>query len=412
MPLSYPSIKTCDNPVFIVGAPRTSSSFWLTALVEAAGLRGSSEGHILALLSDLDHKVVSYYALLDKMGMLSIKQNTIARIPELAVRQALLDIFRNYYSMLYGEYRWVDKTVNAEMIIALPYLLTAWPNARIIYLKRSGFTNVQSALNYFKVGFEEACLNWARCGEVWESIRPLLPNDSILEIEHNELLTAPDKIALDVSKHLNLQSVAETKLIDYVVEAASTWRDKRGSGSLLAVSEWSHEQKIMFFRLCGSQMVTQGYLSKTELQALVEEYKERSVLEIDPMTAKVLQVDNPSYFQLKPDGINIIPGRNTAALVHFDKIRTAGMGHLEARLEVNHPESHGVRFELIGSCCNTGAIICNDRFELAALENRSVVLKINDNCDEFDLLIRVVRGSKALSNDYSHCRISEIRIAV
>lgn len=405
-----PTIRTCPNPVFIVGAPRTSSSFWLTALVKAADLRGLSEGHLLPLLSHLDHKVVGYYALLDQMGMLSIQQNVVARVPESSIRENLLNIFANYYSMLFGNHRWVDKTVNAEMIMALPYLLSAWPEAKIIYLKRSAITNVQSAMNYFKVDFEEACRNWTRCGELWSGVRPKLPKDCFIEIEHNELLAAPEKTAHRVSDLLALSNEAQYRLAEYVKDAAEAWQQRRGDRDDNVIENWTHEQKNLFYRLCGHQLVAQGYLKEIERQLLLKEFYDANVIAIRPADVKILRVDRPDFCHVKTDSIHVIPGRQTAALLYFEALPSVGMKRLEAHLEITHPESQGVRFEFTGTCANTGAIIIHGRFELIAMEKRTVSADFTDASDKINLLIRVTNGAQAHTNDYSHCRISDLQL--
>ena len=91
------NLIAAEAPVFIVGAPRTGSSFVCDALIRGAGLIGGAEGHILPLLSDLDQQIAGYYKLMDNMGMLAIPENTIAQIDEMDMRNKVAGIFKMYY---------------------------------------------------------------------------------------------------------------------------------------------------------------------------------------------------------------------------------------------------------------------------------------------------------------------------
>lgn len=122
------------------------------------------------------------------MGMLAIPENTIAQIDEMELRGKIAQVFISYYENIYGKGRWVDKTVNIGMIFALPMLLKIFPQARVIYLTRNGVNNVTSAIKYFDVDFEVACRNWSQCGDAWDRIYEILPQNKVLWIEHEQLM--------------------------------------------------------------------------------------------------------------------------------------------------------------------------------------------------------------------------------
>lgn len=404
-------LQHCDDPVFIVGAPRTSSSFWLTALVECCELVGSSEGHLLELLDSLDDKVVGFYAQKRAQGLLAIPDNMLSKVPEHSMRHAILDVFRNYFAQQHGDNRWVDKTVNAAMILALPYLMVAWPRARIIYLKRSGIGNVQSAINYFQVSFETACRNWARCGEVWERTRELLPTDSFIEVEHSELLSSPAEVAGRVASHLGFSHYQREVLADYVVQKATVWRDKRGGDSTFVSSDWSQNQRREFLRICGDQMLAQGYFDEFQLITYRSQNADDSVIPISPATARVLQVDDHRYCQFDGDSIYVVPGRNNATLILFENIHASGQDQLEVELEIVHPESQGIRFEFVGFCRSSGELVLHARKELLKDERALLSVKFYKESNQIDLLLRVVTGSTAETNDYSWGCVRNLRLS-
>lgn len=410
MPATYPSIRYCDDPVFIVGAPRTSSSFWLTALVEAAEFKGLSEGHWLTLARQLDEKIVEYYWIQRQQGLLSIPRNVVARMPENTVRQTLFQYFRGAYDQLFDGQRWVDKTVNVEMIESLPYLLTVWPRGRVLYLKRNGISNVQSALAYFKVGFEECCLNWARCGEVWERVKPALPSECILEIDHQAQLNRPQEVAETVAKFLSLTPDREACLINFVSAKTAEWRQARAGEQTLDDVAWSASEKNLFYHICGRQMVCQGYWR----ESLLAEWKAQSVADdivtIAPRSGRVLRAEEPLYCKFDQEALYVVPGNLAATTVLFERVRAVGMRHFQAELEVVHAKSQGVRFEFILCCRFSGAAVAHGCLQLGALQKRSMVLDFRTDSDEIDIFCRATKASTAEKNDYSWGAVRNLRL--
>ena len=390
-----------NQPVFIVGAPRTGSSFVCEALIRGAGLVGGAEGHILPLLADLDHQVAGYYQLMRNIGMLAISENTVAQIDEMDLRTKIAEIFLAYYKKIYGEGRWVDKTVNLGMIEALPRLMEIFPQARVVYLTRNGVRNVISAAKYFGASIEVCCRDWAQCGEAWERIRPKLPQDSIVEIEHEQLVETPSEVAALLAKHLILSGVAKKELLRFMVIAACEWQNSTKAEFTLERMGWEDDQRAMFIKICGNQMVRQGYFSESELDAFRSQHCRSDRYKISPSAVKVLQAESADFVVVREGQLWLVPGRSGATVVMFEQLDVAGMSVLSMCIGVSSPYSQGVRLEFIGVDCRNGELATSGQFELAALQQQDIALKIKSNTEQLDLMIRVVRGRDAQNNDHS-----------
>jgi hypothetical protein len=407
-----PYFPACDEPVFMVGAPRTASSFLCSALIEFGGFAGSSEGHILPLLNALDGHVLGYYALMRKQGLLDIPENSIAKIPLHAMRHAILDVFRNYSAVMFGSSRWIDKTVNVEMIEALPFLMEAWPRARVVFLARSGISNVLSATAYFKVGFEECCVNWVRCCEAWDRTRPQLIPDHVMEISHEDLLQSPERTAQSLAAWLSLSSASSGELIGGIERAVRDWSRGRSVPVSVEDTAWSAADRRTFLRICGEQMVAQGYMTEAGLTSQRKAYEDLDERPLPGASARVLIVDQPDFFRVERESVYVVPGRKSAALVEYENIAASGFRSLRGTLEVTHQNSQGVRFEFIGVCQRSGDIVLKGTFEIAALERRDFTLPFDRECEVMDLLLRVVCGAAASTNDYSWGCLSNLRLAL
>lgn len=400
-----------NHPVFIVGAPRTGSSFVCEALIRGAGLVGGAEGHILPLLADLAAQVAGYYQLMRNMGMLAIPENTVAQIDEMDLRGKVAEIFRLYYQNIYGTGRWVDKTVNVGMIEALPKLLEVFPHSRVIYLKRNGIRNVISAAKYFGVSLEICCRDWAQCGEAWERVRTRLPQDRIVEIEHEQLVETPSEVAGLLAKHLLLSSEAKKELLRFMVIAACEWQSTTKVEFTLETAEWADDQRAMFIKICGNQMVRQGYWSEPELGAFRSRYSRSDINEISPGAAKVLQAERAEFVDIREGALRLAPGKSGATVVMFEQLDVAGMSLLSMCIGVINPYSQGVRFEFIGIDCSNGELVASRQFEVAALQQQDIALEIKPHTEQLDLMIRVVRGRDARKNDHSWCLVRDVRLS-
>ena len=398
-----------EAPVFIVGPPRTGSSFLVRALREAAGFAGFAEGHLTPLMSQLDCLAAGYFRQVRHQGLLDIPENMVANVSEAHFRQALAHIFISFKDRLLGDCRWLDKTANAQAIGALPYVLSVWPRAKIIYLARDGVANVISAERHFGVSLREVCSNWASCGEQWDRTRPNLPAGSFVEIKHENLVVRPYRVATQIAEFIGLSRIRFASFVSFVEAATAKWTSERGLRPRLTDLNWPVERLFVFLSICGEQMCRQGYASKDEIaHALARCQSDR--LPIDAARTKIFDVESPDYFQLSGDGFFIVPGQERAATAIVAGIETRDLTHFEAKLDVPHPNAEPVRFEFIGIDNSSGAIVFHHIEELCALKSKWISLGLAQHAARrvasIDVLIRLARGVFARSNSYAWARIS------
>ena len=349
----------------------------------------------------MSKQIAGYYHLMQKMGMLDIHENTVAQIDQADLRDNIAGVFTAYYKNIYEGRRWVDKTVNKKMIEALPLLLTVFPQARVIYLTRNGVRNVLSASKYFKVGFEEACRNWTQCGESWDAVADGLQPEKVLWIEHESLTERPTEVAGRLAEHLDLVGVARDGLRRFMVTKAREWVSATDPAISFENADLSSSQRAMFLRLCGEQMVKQGYFPRDALEALRLRHPWRVEMGVALETMQVLCAEEPFFTQVHGDKLSIVPGKFGATLVMFGQVDLTEAVSLRASIGVSSPYSEGVRLEFIGIDCADGAIVLQGQFELLALEARHIELTLARRGCSMDLLIRAVQGGAAKTNDHS-----------
>ena len=391
-----------ESPVFIVGAPRTGSSFVCDALVRGAGLIGGAEGHVLPLLATLAEQISGYYKLMQHIGMLGISQNTIAHVNADTLTHSVTEIFNSHYHRIYGIGRWVDKTVNVEMIRSLPTLLDIFPEARVIYLTRNGLHNILSAMKYFGSDFGSACRNWTQCGEAWDIASRKLPAGCAVHIEHEDLIQRPTEVATSLAHHLSLPHDAQSRLLQVMVTSACAWQTATDVSIRFDDPHFDADRRRLFLKVCGEQMVRQRYWTGDELNQLRAIHTSLPLPHVSPSVAQVLLAEDPIFVTLGADRLDIAPGKHNATMVLLSHLDVAHARSLRATIGVSSPYSQGVRLEFVGLSNATGAIVLQGQYELAALENRSVELPLlHHDITSMDLLIRVSIGHTATTNDHS-----------
>jgi hypothetical protein len=246
-----------QRPVFVLGAARSGTTAMAAALRNGAKFAGHGEGHILGLLPTFHMTLHRYY---EANGEELIRETTIARVPSLYFRERINSMFRDLMVTVYPCERWVDKTPSAALIQSIPYLRTVWPEARFIFMKRSGIDNIISRERKFKtVSFEEHCQDWANVMRQWAEFKHFC-GDKALEVDQWEMSNDARTIANRVSRFLGLESLEANKFAgvlenDHPEQTSGEWGRRR----LLSETGWSEEQQNIFVDICGPTMIYNGY---------------------------------------------------------------------------------------------------------------------------------------------------------
>jgi len=246
-----------QRPIFILGAARSGTTAIAMALMHGAQISGHGESHVLGLLPSLHRALHEYYvANGEELG----RKTTIARVPPMYFREQINVMFRSLMSTVYPTERWIDKTPSVTMIQAIPYLLTVWPNAQFIFMKRSGVDNILSRQRKFSdVSFESHCRDWATVMQEWRNFSAYCGANA-LEVDQWDLSRDVLNIAGSISRFLNLSEedasgFARALASEHPEQTADTWNRRQ----TLSETNWTAEQKELFIAICAESMKDYGY---------------------------------------------------------------------------------------------------------------------------------------------------------
>ena len=248
-----------QEPIFIVGSPRSGTSIITLALLEGAGIEGKAEGHVLPLLNKLLATVENYYQLRAKPA--EIENVLLSSLKSEAVANFLKGYIAEFYSRSHTSTQWLDKTGDAVMLRTLPVLHQIWPKSKVIFAKRRGIENIASRLRKFpNLKFELHCERWAETMETWLNLRDELSQPWI-EVDQNDIRTKPNDVASALGDLLLLSS----QQVQSVQAIFENRRPQKTSQRLdhqpigLEEVEWTEDEKTQFKSICGPMMQAFGY---------------------------------------------------------------------------------------------------------------------------------------------------------
>lgn len=131
-------------PVFIIGYPRSGTSFVGKLIEQFTEYRSHGESHTLTLLQELHHQINLYKCRSDLTGKELVNQLDL---------QALTDLntayFRDFYNEVYGSDHFIDKTPGAVACHGWGVVKEVFPSAVFIACVRSPVEVYQSSLQKF-----------------------------------------------------------------------------------------------------------------------------------------------------------------------------------------------------------------------------------------------------------------------
>lgn len=233
--------------LFVLGSPRSGTSEVSATLAKVLDLPWLGETHaapdFAAAAKSLSGDPNSEAPALRFMATQSFSSIIVSSI-------------RKLYYYLHSSASFLDKSPGLPTILAAPFLQVAFPNAKFIYMKRNGVSNVLSRMAKFGGRFDEHCADWAAAMTSWQEIRGSLR--ATLEIDQEMMLERPSEVARRIADFIELSSAA--KGIAASLGAGSL--ERTGAGlrrSTLAESGWDDAMKGIFRRVAGPAMTANGY---------------------------------------------------------------------------------------------------------------------------------------------------------
>ena len=253
-------LETEQRPVFILGAARSGTSAMVQALTRATKYKGPEEGHFFDLVIALLRGAEKHYESQGEEIVFANRSTLISTIPLGFVEDGIKHIFISLARARFPSGFWSDKTPRLEMIAAAPLLLSMWPNARFIFMRRRGIENLSSRLRKFRgQSFERHCRDWADTMTTWLNVRDSL-GASAIEIDQMDLVRSPKAVIDALATKLDIGAI-EQKLLAAAIKNDQPERTsiELGRPQVLSEMPWSADQFEAYRRYCSDLMNAFGY---------------------------------------------------------------------------------------------------------------------------------------------------------
>lgn len=245
-----PKVRVDRQPqmrLFILGSPRSGTSELGSTLTKTFGLPWLGEGHAAHLFANAAQSLA---------GKIDSPIGFVRFMAQQNFRSLAVDTARTAYYAIHSSGSFLDKTPGHPMISAAPFLRDCFPDAKFIFLRRNGVSNVLSRMVKFGGDFREHCLDWAKAMSEWIKVREKLPH--FLEIEQEDMLAKPASVAASIASYLGAFDKQDE--ISESLRSGSMERTGAGIGrTSLSQTGWSEDQKIIFQKVCRPMMEAFSY---------------------------------------------------------------------------------------------------------------------------------------------------------
>ena len=247
----------------VVGSPRSGTTAVGNMVQQAFETRAHGEAHLAELFSNLIHQSEEF---LENGPAANSRGTLVWEVPSVFVKAQLVKQLRDVYTTYNANGVILDKTPGIPMLQALPILILAFPNAKVVYCQRRGIENVASRLRKFpNTQFEAHCEQWTQTVFVWQRLKKQISrligcDDWWIEVEQFDLATSPQQVTKALGSFLSLNEFAVTRMFEYQEKKTPEITSGKPSDvSSLDAVNWTDAQKQIFTRVCGETMKQQGY---------------------------------------------------------------------------------------------------------------------------------------------------------
>ena len=150
-------------PIFIIGFPRSGTSFVGKLISRLTGYQSHGESHTLTLLQEVHHRINLYRRRTDFTGKELVKQLNMQALKDLNTT-----FFREFYLDIYGSEEFIDKTPGAVACHGWGVVKQVFPNAIFVACVRSPVEVFESAaLKFGGRGGAASNTNSIKVAEGW-----------------------------------------------------------------------------------------------------------------------------------------------------------------------------------------------------------------------------------------------------
>jgi hypothetical protein len=242
------------DPVLVVGSPRTGTTALALGL-QAAGISGFSEGHLLMLFVRIEQTIAKYYQ--DEAAN-TLPGTLLHALPMPKLVSAYRDLARSIVDEAHDGKPWFDKTAHGGMVGCLPFFRSMWPDAKIIFTKRRPIENLQSRLKKFAhMSFAEHCADLRYVFLTWAQMRDQMAN--WLEVDQYDLITECEATSKAVANFLSLDSESANFLYQTVLNTHPERSAFSYEPLKFSSLDWDTEKKETFVTQLGDVMKLYNY---------------------------------------------------------------------------------------------------------------------------------------------------------
>ena len=287
LPKSFDQVQVCTNPIFVIGAPRSGTTFLGWSLANHTWLWTAGESTLIHEVFG-EPGVASVERALEHARIAGNESWLQGENVDRSELLAHLGIGINaLYSSRSGGRRWVDHTPAHTRLVDV--VGEMFPGAVFIHVLRDGrqvvhsMTNFMNALpgerskRYEELGwtipwldFETACATWRDYVESAMRFGDSHP-DRCLTIRHSRFVDEPWRAYRDIFEFLRLPF--EPRPVDYC--RSTRVNSSFPSEPLRSYSDpwtsWTPEQRRMFAAVAGQTMARCGFAARQELEGEVVE---------------------------------------------------------------------------------------------------------------------------------------------
>lgn len=252
-------VKLPDNPIFVVGSPRSGTSILGNMLKSVLQSPSNGECHVLPLLDALLANVDDYY--IKNSGAYENKAMFLARLPPSYFKDQLRENFKTLYEETYGKF-FIDKTPGSPMVTSIPSIISVWGDAKFIFAKRRGIENVFSrSRKWPSVPFPGHCADWAKSMYGWLAVKETIPEANRIEIDQFDILNNPLVVSEQLVDFLGLEKYLIGIMHAYFISQhpERTLDDPAMDYMDIDETGWTDEQKAIFMERCGEIMNLYNY---------------------------------------------------------------------------------------------------------------------------------------------------------
>ncbi len=198
-------------PIFIIGFPRSGTSFVGKLISQFTGYPSHGESHTLTLLQEVHHQINLYRRRTDLTGRELVKHFDLEALKEINT-----GFFRDFYLRTYGSENFIDKTPGAVACHGWGVVKEVFPTASFIACVRSPVEVYESAVQKFsgregeagKIDLIELAEGWVGAMNGIERLAASPYSGDLLVVSQLELRVDPEMMVERLFKFLGLPDSA------------------------------------------------------------------------------------------------------------------------------------------------------------------------------------------------------------